>query len=47
MFTGRHEEAVPDFHPKVFVSAGKVGFQIELDPADLARTVGGGFSDLV
>ena len=32
---------------KVFVSAGRVGFQIELDPADLARTVGGGFSDLV
>ena len=32
---------------KVFVSAGKVGFQIELDPADLARTVGCGFADLV
>ena len=32
---------------KVFVSAGKVGFQIELDPEDLARTVGCGFSDLV
>lgn len=32
---------------KVFVSAGKVGFQIELDPADLSQTVGCGFADLV
>ena len=32
---------------KVFVSAGKVGYQIELDPADLARTVGCAFADLV
>ena len=32
---------------KIFVSAGKVGFQIEVDPADLARTVGCGFADLV
>lgn len=32
---------------KVFVSAGKVGFQIEIDPRDLIRTVGCGFADVV
>lgn len=32
---------------KVFVSAGKVGFQVELSPEDLAETVGCGFADIV
>ena len=32
---------------KMFVSAGKVGFQVELSPQDLAKTVGCGFADLV
>ena len=32
---------------RIFVSAGKVGFQIEIDPTDLARTVGCGFADAV
>lgn len=32
---------------KMFVSAGRVGFQIELSPADLVRTVGCGFADIV
>ena len=32
---------------EIYVSAGKVGAQIELDPADLARTVGCDFTDLV
>lgn len=32
---------------KMFVSAGKVGFQIELSPKDLAETVGCGFADIV
>lgn len=34
-------------YEKLFVSAGKVGFQIELSPDDLARTVGCGFADIV
>jgi len=33
--------------PRMFVSAGKVGFQVELSPQDLAKTVGCGFADLV
>lgn len=32
---------------KMFVSAGRVGFQIELSPEDLARTAGCGFADIV
>ena len=32
---------------KIFVSAGKVGFQIELSPADLVKTVGCGFADVI
>ena len=32
---------------KIFVSAGKVGFQVELDPKDLIKTVGCKVSDLV
>ena len=32
---------------RMFVSAGKVGFQVELSPQDLAKTVGCGFADLV
>ena len=32
---------------RVFVSAGKVGFQIELSPSDLAAACGGSFADLV
>ena len=31
----------------MFVSAGKVGFQVELSPQDMAKTVGCGFADLV
>lgn len=34
-------------YEKMFVSAGKVGFQIELAPEGLAETVGCGFADLV
>ena len=34
-------------HEKMFVSAGKVGFQIELAPEDLAKTVGCGFADII
>ena len=33
--------------PRMFVSAGKVGFQVEVAPQDLAKTVGCGFADLV
>ena len=32
---------------KIYVSAGKVGFQIEIDPADMIRTVGCECADLV
>ena len=32
---------------KIFVSAGKVGYQIELTPADLVKTVGCGYADIV
>ena len=32
---------------RIFVSAGKVGYQIELAPADLAKAVRPGFADLV
>ncbi len=32
---------------RMFVSAGKVGFQIELSPDDLAKTVGCGFADII
>lgn len=32
---------------KMFVSAGKVGFQIELSPEDLAEAAGCGFADIV
>ena len=34
-------------YEKMFVSAGKVGFQIELSPEDLAGVVGCGFADVV
>lgn len=34
-------------YEKIFVSAGKVGFQIELSPEDLARVVGCDFKDIV
>ncbi len=40
-----HESAAELEH--MFVSAGKVGFQVELSPQDLAKTVGCGFVDLV
>lgn len=40
-----HESAL-EFE-KMFVSAGKVGFQIELAPKDLAGTVGCGFADII
>lgn len=33
--------------PRMYVSAGKVGFQVELSPQDLAQTVGCGFADIV
>ena len=32
---------------RIFVSAGKVGFQIELSPADLAQAAGCRFADLL
>lgn len=32
---------------KMFVSAGKVGYQIELAPGDLVKVVGCGFADVV
>lgn len=34
-------------YAKIFVSAGKVGFQIELSPADLAKTIPCRFADIV
>lgn len=34
-------------YDRIFVSAGKVGFQIELAPDDLAKTVECGFADIV
>lgn len=40
-----HETAKP--LDKMFVSAGKVGFQVELSPQDLIKTVGCGFADIV
>ena len=40
-----HESAVE--LTRMYVSAGKVGFQVELSPQDLAKTVGCGFADLV
>ena len=40
-----HETA--QLYDTVFVSAGKVGFQIELPPQDLAGVVGCGFADIV
>ncbi len=40
-----HETA--EQYDRIFVSAGKVGFQIELSPKDLAETVGCGFSDII
>lgn len=33
--------------PAVIVSAGKIGFQVELAPADLAGLAGAGFADVV
>ncbi len=40
-----HETA--DSYDKVFVSAGKVGYQIELSPKDLIAVVGAKLSDIV
>lgn len=40
-----HETA--ERRERMYVSAGKVGFQIELAPQDLARAVGCGFADVV
>ena len=34
-------------YERMFVSAGRVGFQIELAPEDLAETAGCGFADIV
>ncbi len=34
-------------HERILVSAGRVGFQIELAPEELAETVGCGFADIV
>ncbi len=34
-------------YEKMFVSAGRVGLQIELSPADLAEAAGCGFADIV
>lgn len=34
-------------HEKIMVSAGKVGFQIELSPDDLTEMTGCGFADIV
>ncbi|MCR5824649.1 MAG: Cys-tRNA(Pro) deacylase [Lachnospiraceae bacterium] len=31
---------------RMFVSAGKVGFQIEVNPNDLISVIGGGFADI-
>lgn len=39
-----HETAV--LFDTIFVSAGKIGFQIEVDPEKLASVVGCGFKDL-
>ena len=39
-----HETAI--LYDTICVSAGKVGFQIELAPDDLAETVGCGFADV-
>ncbi len=44
-FTTFVHESAKDL-PKMFVSAGKVGFQIELSPADLVKVVGCGFADI-
>ncbi len=38
-------EAAPDLD-KIFVSAGKVGFQIELDPSDLIKAAGCRLADI-
>ena len=40
-----HETAAS--HEKMFVSAGKVGFQIELSPEDLLKVTGGRLADIV
>lgn len=33
--------------PRIIVSAGKIGFQVECDPADLLRLVKGKTADIV
>ena len=38
-------ETAKDFD-RMFVSAGKVGFQIELDPSDLVSVIRGSFADI-
>ena len=40
-----HETA--ENYEKMFVSAGKVGYQVELAPQDLANAAGCGFADIV
>ena len=40
-----HESA--NEYDTIFVSAGKVGFQVEISPVDLSEMVGCGFSDIV
>ncbi len=40
-----HESAKE--HETMFVSAGKVGFQVELSPEELAAIVGCGFADII
>ena len=40
-----HETAL--LQETMFVSAGKLGFQIELKPKDLAETAGGSFADRI
>lgn len=40
-----HETA--EGYEKMFVSAGKVGYQVELSPGDLVKAVGCSFADLI
>jgi Cys-tRNA(Pro)/Cys-tRNA(Cys) deacylase len=40
-------EETASLFESIFVSGGKIGLQIELDPEDLLRTASGRYADLI